>query len=182
MQIHLSEALGQNESAVKNYTVPLSFDTFDCFGRICPVLKKEPVNLAILHKKGKKLVITAQVQVTLGVPCDRCLKEVSVPLDFVSEFEVDMNQTEEERIRNLEEAAFIEGYTLDVDKLVYSEMLVHMPMKVLCREDCEGLDEGHGTASGRQDSDRDEEAGADPRMAVIRDIFQKANPKGNKEV
>ena len=181
MQIHLSEALGLNEEAMKCYTVPLSFDTFDYFGRICPIEKKEPVKLAILHKKGKKLLITAEVHVTLSVPCDRCLREVSVPLDFDSEFEVDMNQTEEERIRNLEEAAFIEGYTLDVDRLVYGEMLVHMPMKVLCREDCRGLDEGHGTTSGHPGSGRDE-AGPDPRMAVIRDIFQKANSNGDKEV
>ncbi len=181
MQIHLSEVLGLEENTAKTYTAPLSFDTFDCFGRICPVKRKEPVTLSLLHKKGKKLFITAEVHVLLGLPCDRCLREVQVPLDFVSEFEVDMNQTDEERVRNLEEAAFIEGYTLDVDRLVCGEMLVHMPMKVLCSEDCKGLDEGHGTTSGHSDSGADEEA-LDPRMAVIRDIFQKANSNGDKEV
>lgn len=175
MQIHLSEVLSQPEQS-RNYTVPLEMDCFAYAGMSYPIIKKEPVQLTIYHKGGKKLEITAVVAVVLSASCDRCLSEVTVPLSFQSELEVDMGQTVEERIQNLEETVFIEGYMLDVDKLVRCEMVVHMPVKILCREECTGLE------SGRGESDGGEDRPADPRMAAIRDIFQKANQEGNKEV
>ena len=180
MQIHLSEALSQADQT-KCYTVPLEMDHFTYFGTVYPIREKDPVQLSICHKGNKKLAITVLVKLLLEIPCDRCLTPVSVPLAFESMTEVDMSLSEEERIQNLDEAAFIEGYTLDVDKLVEGELFVHMPMKVLCRDDCEGLEGGCGTAPEPGTCDC-EEAGLDPRMAVIRDIFQKANQEGNKEV
>lgn len=180
MQIHLSEALSQADQT-KCYTVPLELDSITSFGVAYPITEKEPVQVVICHKGNKKLTITVGVDLKLEIPCDRCLTPVSVPLAFESETEVDMNQTEEERIQNLDEAAFIEGYTLDVDKLVEGELFVHMPMKVLCSENCKGF-MGKGDTASRPGTCDCEEAGLDPRMAVIRDIFQKANQEGNKEV
>ncbi len=31
------------------------------------------------------------------------------------------------------------GFELDVDKLVYAEILVNWPMRVLCKDDCKGI-------------------------------------------
>lgn len=178
MQIHLSEVLSQ-PGQTKDYSGPLAITHFVYGGASCPLRAVEPVRVRIYHKGNKKLEITLQVHVTLQVPCDRCLRDVSVPLAFISELKADMNQTDEERIRDLEEAAFIEGYTLDVDKLVEGELFLHMPMKVLCRNDCEGIRDGQETAS---ESGGRGETGLDPRMAAIRDIFRKANQEEDKEV
>ena len=46
----------------------------------------------------------------------------------------DANLTEE-----LDESNFIDGYHLDVDKMLFHEILSEWPAKVLCREDCKGL-------------------------------------------
>ena len=173
MQIHLSEALSIAEQT-KNYTVPLEMEQVIYYGKPYPIVEKEPVGLTIYHKGKKQLVITMQVKLTTEIPCDRCLTPVTVPVEFVSEVEVDMGLTAEERIANLEETAFINGYTLDVDKLVEGEMFVQMPMKVLCAAECKVLRGKKGTAPEPGTCDC-EEAGLDPRMAVIRDIFQKAN-------
>ena len=37
-----------------------------------------------------------------------------------------------------DEANYIDGYHLDVEQLLYNEILVGWPMKVLCSEDCKG--------------------------------------------
>lgn len=180
MQIHLSEVLSQ-PGQTKEYTAPLELTCLTYNGAVYPVQADEPVHIQIYHKGNKKLTITLRVCVVLLMPCDRCLTEVRVPLHFTSEQKVDMNQTDEERIRDLEEAAFIEGYTLDVDRLVEGELFVHLPMKVLCSESCKGIEGIDGTASESEACDCGE-AGFDPRMAVIRDIFQKANQEEDKEV
>ena len=79
---------------------------------------------------------------------------------------------EEKETEESEEQPYIEGYTLDVDALIRDELFLHLPMKVLCKEDCRGIcprcgaNLNHGTCS----CDVTE---LDPRMAVIRDIFGK---------
>ena len=173
MQIHLSDALSKAEQT-KIYTVPLEMEHVIYYGRSYPIIDKKPVLLTIYHKGNKQLLLTMQVNLTAEIPCDRCVTPVKVPLSFVSEVEVDMGLSAEERIANMDEAAFINGYTLDVDKLVEGEMFVQMPMKVLCSDNCKGLNRKQGTTPEPGTCDC-EEAGLDPRMAVIRDIFQKAN-------
>ena len=39
----------------------------------------------------------------------------------------------------MEETDYLIGLNLDIDKLIYGEILVNWPMKVLCREDCKGI-------------------------------------------
>ncbi len=180
MQINLSEVLNQPDGNCE-YTVPCELDTISFQGSVYEIRQKEPVQISVRHGKQKKLTIRTKVDMTLAMPCDRCLKEVLVPFQFTSTDEIDMDQSDEERIQNLEEAAFICEYTLDVDKLVEGEMFVHMPMKVLCSEDCSGLLEDYDTVSGPETGDR-EEAGSDPRMSAIRDLFQNYNSEGSKEV
>ena len=34
---------------------------------------------------------------------------------------------------------YIDGYDLDVDKLVFGEILISMPGKTLCKEGCKGI-------------------------------------------
>ena len=59
---------------------------------------------------------------------------------------------------------------MDTDRLVYDEILIGFPMKVLCREDCRGICAvcGANLNEGECGCDR---TVPDPRMAVIRDIF-----------
>ena len=62
------------------------------------------------------------------------------------------------------------GSNLDVDRLIYDEILVNWPMKVLCREDCKGICRKCGTNLNYKpcSCDRTE---PDPRMAAIQDVF-----------
>ena len=39
----------------------------------------------------------------------------------------------------MEETDYLIGFELDVDKLVYAEILVNWPMRVLCKDDCKGI-------------------------------------------
>ena len=39
----------------------------------------------------------------------------------------------------MEDIDYLIGFDLDVDKLIYGEILVNWPMKVLCKEDCKGV-------------------------------------------
>ena len=58
------------------------------------------------------------------------------------------------------------------NELVYSEILVNWPLRVLCKEDCKGICSicGKNLNHGTCDCDHTD---LDPRMAQIRDIFNK---------
>ena len=65
----------------------------------------------------------------------------------------------------------MEGYQLNVETLVYDEILLNWPMKILCRPDCKGV----CPVCGRNLNDG--ECGCDtfvpdPRMAALKDIFK----------
>ena len=76
-----------------------------------------------------------------------------------------------------ENSEFMEGYSFNIESLVSNEVLMNWPMKVLCSNDCKGICMkcGKDLNSGMCECDT---FVPDPRMAMIKDIFN-AN---NKEV
>ena len=86
--------------------------------------------------------------------------------------EIDFNLSEEERAEGLDETNYIIGYNLDVDTLIYDEILMDFPMRLLCHDDCKGLCKNCGTNLNVETCDCDN-FNYDPRMSAIRDIFNK---------
>ena len=80
-------------------------------------------------------------------------------------------QSFEEQAMELDEKNYIDGYNLDVDKLLYNEILIGWPMKILCREDCKGICNMCGQNLNKGTCDC-EDTSLDPRMSVIRDVFK----------
>ena len=82
-----------------------------------------------------------------------------------------MDQSDEERAEALDEQPYVSGNYLDVDQLVRNELLLNLPMKVLCNENCKGICNRCG-ANLNYESCSCEDSGLDPRMSVIQDIFK----------
>lgn len=175
MLIHLSEALS-TEGATKEYEAELTLTTFQSGSDSYPVTEKRPVRLLIHNEGNKVLTIEGNVFLTIRMSCDRCLTDVLHTFDFSFTREVDMKETEEERMKNLDEQPYIEGFQLNVDALIESELFLHMPMKVLCKEDCKGICNRCGANLNRETCSCDDEP-KDPRMAAILDIFKAAAEK-----
>ena len=168
MILSLSEIMNVPDK-VQRELVPIEMTSFSYQGEAYPFEKQETVELVLTHLNNKKVQIEVAGSVKLVVPCDRCLKEVIVPIEIALSTEVDFSGSEES-VLDLNEINYIDGYELDVDKLVYEEILLGFPMKVLCKEDCKGICKvcGADLNEGECDCDRTE---LDPRMSVIRDIF-----------
>lgn len=149
------------ELGVEEYEAP--------FGRY-PIVSKSPVSLTLWNKGNKNLLLTGSAELVLRIPCDRCLEDVDTCLVLQFEKEIDMKQDEADRVEAMDQQIYIEGYHLDVDKLVCSEILVSWPSKVLCREDCKGLCSVCGTNLNLRTCDC-KPTDLDPRMAKIQEIF-----------
>lgn len=170
MLINISELLS-TDFKKEIFTSEIEFKTFDLDGESYEFLEKNPVHMTVENEGKSKLHFFGDVDVTFDIPCARCLSSVPtrIAFDFDTRYDFAGN-TEESLDESDEYTSFIEENSLDVDKFVYNEILIHFPMKVLCKDDCLGLclKCGRNLNEGECGCDRES---LDPRMSAIRDIF-----------
>ena len=171
MQIHLSY-ITDSEGKIIQFSSEVELDKILFQMGEFPILDRSPVELRIANTGNKVLELTGKGSLTVGIPCDRCLEQVSVTIPYDIDRKLDMKQTDKERVENLDENDYLTGMDLDVDRLVYLEVLMSWPLKVLCKEDCKGICSRCGKNLNEGPCGCAEEP-KDPRMAAISDIFSK---------
>lgn len=168
MAIDISDILScENKEVVERVQVgyrSFSFELGDF-----PITEAAPIALRIANCENKRLLISGQGELTVSVPCGRCLTEVLTEISFQIDRELRIT---EDGIKDgdLEEAAYLNGVYLDADRLIYEEILMNWPMNVLCKDDCKGICKVCGQNLNRGDCDC-QKTEPDPRMAAIQDIF-----------
>ena len=172
MLINLSE-LFTLEGKEKIYTPDIEMDVYHAPDGDYDILSKEPVTLRIMNLGNRRLELEGKAKLALEIPCSRCLDPVRVDLEFEIIRAIDFNESDnhDEEVETLDEQPYVSGYNLDVDQLVCDELILNLPMKVLCSEDCKGICNRCGTNLNHETCDCDKRS-LDPRMAVIQDIFK----------
>ncbi|MBR3593947.1 MAG: DUF177 domain-containing protein [Clostridia bacterium] len=118
-------------------SLPVDFELdmhdMDFFG-ICPIKKPVSVKGKVFNRAG---IVTADLScsVEFTAPCDRCGKET------VKHHEVHTQRVLVSRLADRESDEIIEipNMQLDVTELCTDEVVLNLPMKHLCREDCKGV-------------------------------------------
>ena len=169
MFVNLTEVL-TNEDRVVSMQTETEITEISVGGEKFPALASSPVSFVFTNTGKGRARIEGKADFVFQAGCDRCLKpveerrevsftrEVWAP-DMVAELSV------------YEEQPFMEGFQMNVEDLLISEIVTSWPMKILCKPDCKGICPICG---------RDLNTGAcgcdtfvpDPRMAAIKDIFE----------
>ncbi len=166
--MNLSELLS-NEGISKTYPAQITMTVFNSGFGGYHILSSTPLEITVTNLGDRKLRIETSGTVTLDIPCDRCLESVPTDIDFTIDRTIAMDSSKADGIES-EEQDFMEGHCLDVDKLVFPEILINLPDKTLCREDCKGLCPVCGNNLNLKECGCDR-VSLDPRMSVIQDIF-----------
>jgi len=170
MFINLSDVLSEHHKTIEK-NVPVEMTEFEgSYGQF-PIIEKQDLHIVVKHVKQRELLIKGEVSLVLEIPCDRCLEPVKVPFDLDFTKNVDLQETDDVQEDELDEKNYIDGYNLDVDKLLYNEILIGWPMKILCSETCKGICNVCGQNLNKGSCDC-EDTSLDPRMSVIRDVFK----------
>lgn len=169
MQINLTDILSREQKTI-DFTVHVEMDEFSSQMGVFPIREKESWKLTVTNLGEDRLRLKGDTCLKVLIPCDRCLTDVETELELHIDKEVEVRPADQDGMEELVEKEFIFGYNLDVDDLVYSEILVNWPMKTLCKESCKGICRKCGTNLNHGTCDCDTEE-LDPRMAAIRDIF-----------
>ncbi len=141
-----------------------------------PIVTKELVKLTMCNIGYGKAMIKVDSSFVVMLNCDRCLKSVEYPFHLCFENKVNSPDVKDALEEQDDNVSFMDGYHLNVDDLIYSEMILNWPTKILCREECKGICKvcGKDLNTG--------ECGCDtfvpsPGLAGIKEIFN-----ANKEV
>lgn len=169
MTVDVSEVIS-NENRDMTVEAKLEADSFQSRLGAFPIVEKETFPLHIANVGNRQLRIEGMTRLMIHIPCDRCLKEVAVPFSVEILKEIDLEKLAAEDSEELESTSYMIGKELDVDQLIFGEILVSWPMKVLCREDCAGICK-HCGANLNLAPCQCRRTEPDPRMAAIQDIF-----------
>lgn len=128
-----------SDQKVERKEVSFDMDAITVGGVSYGIISKEPIILNIANVGKGKVLIKAATILGFELPCDRCLKPVRYSMKIETEQEVVSPDYEGEKTEETEQDCFMEGYQLKTDDLIYNDIVLNWPMKILCREDCKGI-------------------------------------------
>ena len=82
------------------------------------------------------VVLNMQIDFSLLVTCDRCLKESVRAFSYQTEHLVVRFLNDEE---NEENYIIAKAESIDIAEIAVADLLLELPSKMLCKEDCKGL-------------------------------------------
>ena len=116
---------------------------------------------------GDLVHIVGKVKAFLRLPCARCLElhERAIVGDFEASYSFHGN----EELEHVEE---LKGTHIELEPLIVDSLLLVLPMKALCKQDCKGLCSICGQNLNENNCDCDREI-LDPRLADLKKLLQK---------
>jgi uncharacterized protein len=124
---------------------------------------------------GTEVFVHGHVRTRAAVECDRCLKQIELPVDADFELEYVTGQTYESTAATAEltendlSVSVFDGETIDVDEIVKEQILLAVPTRALCRPDCKGICPECGIDKNTGDCNC-ETKDVDPRWAALKNL------------
>ena len=126
------EPVFNNEGAEQSFEYCLDLSDYLYNGRY-PF--KEMQVKGVVSNSTDIVTVSAVADFTLCLSCDRCADE------FVRSFSVPVEHTLVTKVEDdtNDELIVIDSYHYDIDPLVKEDIILSLPTKVLCKEDCKGI-------------------------------------------
>lgn len=129
----------------------------------------EPITVSgYVKNMAGYMVLSADVKVSYRTVCARCVEPVCSELEI--SFEKDIASGDDVSSEN-DDYIIIEDKKLDLLAPVEEEIMLEMPSKTLCKEDCLGLCQkcGKNLNEGNCDCEKKE---VDPRLAILKTLLK----------
>jgi uncharacterized protein len=144
-----------------------------------------PVDLRmVIHKDRDRFRLIGRVRTELELACSRCLEPFSMPID--REFDLRYlpagsaeqggNADDDDEGNEVEDddvaMTFYRDEQIDLNELLREQFYLALPMKPLCRDDCQGLCPQCGTNRNTAPCDCTPQW-EDPRLAGLKTLLEK---------
>ena len=149
------------------------------FQNALPEKEKKEFSLQIadvvcsVKKLRDTVFVEGSLETTVATNCCRCLELANFPVmsNFRYTFAPAGNQPRDEQELHSEdlEFGFYEGDIIDLDDLLFEQIMLQIPIKVLCKDTCKGLCPHCGTDLNTAKCNCQTEV-IDERLAVLKKI------------
>lgn len=154
--------LDENESVNADYSLDLHDFSFN---GTQPLKTPVKVTAAVCNTAGV-VSVTLNADFAYSAPCDRCGEET------ITDYSYSFSHTLVQSLSGENDGDYIEtpDFKLDLDELVTSDIILELPSKHLCREDCKGLCPkcGRNLNNGGCGCDNRQ---IDPRLEVLKSLL-----------
>ncbi len=135
----------------------------------------KPLHISLdVESNDKVLIFSGNIRGDLELVCNRCLEWYPYHLntDFAEEFCHVSNVAEViDENRNNDDIHIFEGNRIKLDDIILESVLLAIPMKSICHENCRGLCSICGTNLNKHNCACKPET-LDPRLGVLKKYFE----------
>lgn len=127
---------------------------------------KNPVKVdGVIYVAEEIIIFEAHIETELELTCSRCLQP------FIMKFENDVNEkfTLNEGHKD-DDVNFMDSDSIDITKIITDDIILSLPIKRLCKDDCKGLCQVCGANLNTTTCSCNKNE-IDPRLAKLKDIF-----------
>lgn len=135
-----------------------------------------------VEKRGQEVFIKGIVNGEVELQCSRCLEYYNMPVKTI--FEINYHPVEELNKEELVELKkdemdvdFYRDGLIDTEDIIRDQILLNIPMKPLCSDNCRGLCPVCGNDLNERDC-RCEKKDIDPRFAVLQSLLRRLKANG----
>jgi uncharacterized protein len=119
---------------------------------------------ALITNTGNHLLIEGKIKTDLTLKCSRCLESFDYTLENDFEEELSNNDDDDDSIH-------FDGDVVDITEIILNNIVLSLPMKVICSEECRGLCPHCGSNINTDKCGCTDEI-LDPRLAVLKDLLK----------
>lgn len=130
-----------------------------------------------LSREGREIDLRGRISARAEVDCDRCLKAIEMPVEtnfdvkYVSSDDYKAAETAELEEEDLSISVY-QDEAIDVDDLVREQVLLALPTRALCGEECKGLCPVCGANMNMQPCECEAKE-TDPRWGALKNIVNR---------
>lgn len=148
------EPIFNNEGLEKKFNYDFAPDD-------CGLVSRIFVDGSVINKTGV-VTLNAELRYTLDTECDRCF----APVKREEKLNVSHILVHELNDEDNDEFYLIEDMHFNLDELFREDVLLSLPTKILCREDCKGICQFCGTNLNEKQCDCKKPV--DPRLEALK--------------
>ncbi|MBQ5994514.1 MAG: DUF177 domain-containing protein [Clostridia bacterium] len=152
------EPIFNNEGAEKSFSYEFSLED----GEIVKSIKAKG---SVFNRTGI-VSLEAQTEFLLDTACDRCaspvVRSMKVPVSHILVYQLNDEDNDDFYL--------VEDMHFNLDELIREDVLLSLPSKILCREDCKGVCPFCG--ANLNETDCGCKAPADPRLEALKQFLE----------
>ncbi|NLL82485.1 MAG: DUF177 domain-containing protein [Tissierellia bacterium] len=125
-----------------------------------------------IFKVDGEYELQVNIYYSINTDCNRCLKPTTVKIETVLSEKIIIDKGNTNSDKYDEEYIYLQDSLLNLDDYIWSQVVISLPMKILCSDNCKGLCPRCGIDLNTQSCDCMENT-IDPRLEKLKELFPK---------